>query len=139
MQHATHRGETLVEFALSLTVFLMTILGAMEFGILVFRYNMLSNLAQEGARRGSVCGKYTAYTGGLASQCNIAAFVRDRSLGIVPSASDVSVTWSAGSAASSNAGDTVTVSISRPFAPLTRIVPLGNITISASSQMVVSR
>src|SRR5438093_611632 len=47
-------GETLVEFALALTVFLMTVLGTMELGIGVFRYNMMSDLAQEGSRWAAV-------------------------------------------------------------------------------------
>src|SRR5580765_6404193 len=75
-----NRGETLVEFALASTLFLMTLLGTLIFGIVVFRYNMLSNLAQEGARRASVCG---AQSGLRASgQCDVAAFVRARALGI---------------------------------------------------------
>ncbi len=130
------RGETLVEFAISFTVFLMTVLGTMEFGILVFRYNMLSDLAQEGARRGSVCGKYTVYTGGLAGQCNISTFVQARSVGINPT---VAVTWSAGSAANSNPGDTVTVALTHQFNPLTKIVPLATLTLSSSARMIVSR
>jgi len=130
------RGQTLVEFAISFTVFLMTVLGLMEFGILVFRFNMLSNLAQEGARRGSVCGKSTALS---SAECDIQLFVVNRSVGVLASTADVTVTWSAGSATNSMPGDTVTVAVSRPFNPLTRIVPLGPLTISASSLMIVSR
>jgi Flp pilus assembly protein TadG len=130
------RGQTLVEFAISFTVFLMTVLGLMEFGILVFRFNMLSNLAQEGARRGTVCGHNTALSG---TDCNIEAFVVARSIGVLGNTTDVVVTWSAGSATLSMPGDTVRVAVSRPFNPLTKIVPLAPLTISASSLMIVSR
>jgi Flp pilus assembly protein TadG len=127
------RGETLIEFALSITVFLMVLLGTMEFGILVFRYNMLSNLAQEGARRGIVCGHSTSLSTG---ECDIESFVRARSGGIQPA---VSVSWSAGSAASSMPGDTVTVQVSQTFSPLTRIVPMAALPISSTATMYVSR
>jgi Flp pilus assembly protein TadG len=128
------RGETLIEFALSLVVFLMILLGLSEFGILVFRYNMLADLAQEGARRGSVCGSGAAPS----LDCSIESYVATRSLGIL-SSSDVTVTWSAGSAAASIPGDTVTVSVSRPFNPMTRLVPLSPLTITSSAQMIISR
>jgi Flp pilus assembly protein TadG len=127
------RGETLIEFALTLAVFLMTILGMAEFGVLIFRYNMLSNLAQEGARRASVCGKNSSLS---TSDCDINSFVQTRSLGINTT---VSVTWSAGSASSSNPGDTVTVLVQHPFGVMTNIVPLAAGTMSSSAQMVVSR
>ena len=50
------RGENLVEFALASTVFFMTLFGIIIFGIGVWRYNMVSDLAQEGARWASVHG-----------------------------------------------------------------------------------
>jgi len=125
----------MIEFALSLTVFLMTLLGTAEFGILVFRYNVISDLAQEGARRAAVCGKYT----GLSStECNISNYVQARAVGITPL--NVNVTWSAGTAAASVAGDTVLVQVQHTFSRLTRIVPMApTLTLSASTLMVVAR
>jgi len=61
--HAAHRivpserGETLIEFALSLFVFLMLVVGTLEFGLLVWHYNMTADLAQEGARWAAMHGK----------------------------------------------------------------------------------
>ena len=49
-------GQALVEFAVASIVFLMTIFGTLQFGLMVWHYNMISNLAQEGARWASVRG-----------------------------------------------------------------------------------
>jgi len=44
----------MVEFAIVLPVLLLLILGILEFGILIFNYNTISNAAREGARYGIV-------------------------------------------------------------------------------------
>ena len=45
------RGQALVEFAMVLPVFLLTVLGILEFGWIVHTYNTVSHAAQEGATR----------------------------------------------------------------------------------------
>jgi len=127
-----NRGETLVEFALASTLFLMTVLGVMVFGIVVFRYNMLSDLAQEGARRASVCG---AQSGLRASgQCDVDAFVRARALGINLN----SVTVTPADLTTLVAGQAVTVQVTHTFSPLTRIIPVGTLTFSSTATMIAS-
>ena len=54
------RGANLVEFALASTIFFMTIFGVLGFGVAVWRYNMVADLAQEGARWAAVRGSSTA-------------------------------------------------------------------------------
>ena len=49
-------GQTLVEFALASVLFFITIFGTIEYGRGVWEYNMISDLAQEGARWASVHG-----------------------------------------------------------------------------------
>lgn len=44
------RGATLVEYALVVPVFLLIVLGIMEFGHILFIQNTLANAAREGAR-----------------------------------------------------------------------------------------
>ena len=61
------RGENLVEFALASTVFFMTLFGTIIFGIGVWQYNMVSDLAQEGARWASVHGSSSASPAGQAA------------------------------------------------------------------------
>ena len=55
-------GAQLVEFALASTIFFMTIFGVMGFGIAVWQFNMVADLAQEGARWAAVRGSTTAGT-----------------------------------------------------------------------------
>lgn len=48
------KGQELVEYALTLPVLLLLVLGIMEFGLAVFAYNSVANAAREGARVGAV-------------------------------------------------------------------------------------
>ena len=131
-----NRGETLIEFALALMLFLVTILGTMTFGLVVFRYNMLSDLAQEGARRASVCGVHS----GLGSaNCDVVAFVQARALGInVTSAGGSVIVTPPDYRTTLDAGESVTVQVTHRINPLTRIIPVGTLTLSSSATMIAS-
>ena len=48
------RGQSLVELAISLTVIMMLLAGAVEFGIALFQFVQLRDAAQEGALYGSI-------------------------------------------------------------------------------------
>lgn len=50
----SERGQSLVEFAVSLTIILWLLAGAVEFGIALFQYIQLRDAAQEGALYGSI-------------------------------------------------------------------------------------
>jgi hypothetical protein len=52
--HSSERGQSLVEFAISLTVIMMLLAGAVEFGIALFQFVQLRDAAQEGALYGSI-------------------------------------------------------------------------------------
>jgi len=125
------RGETLVEFAFALVVFVMTMLGTAQFGLIIFRYNMMSDLAQEGARWASVRG---AGSGAMAaSQADVQTFVQNRALGM-----NVSVNTSA-APSTLKAGDTIEVQVQHTFNPFTRIVRVGGFTVQSTAQMVMYR
>lgn len=51
----SERGQSLVEFGISLVVILLLLAGAVEFGIALFQYIQLRDAAQEGAVYGSIC------------------------------------------------------------------------------------
>jgi len=125
------RGETLVEFAFALVVFVMTMLGTAQFGLIIFRYNMMSDLAQEGARWASVRG---AGSGAMAaSQADVQTFVQNRALGM-----NVSVNTSV-APSTLKAGDTIQVQVQHTFNPFTRIVRVGGFTVQSTAQMVMYR
>lgn len=112
-------------------VFFVTLFGIVEFGLAASHYNMLSNLAQEGARRATVCGKKAALAGG---DCDIDAYVRSRATG--PTITSVTVTPAASTL---NIGDVVAVQVTASFAPLTQLVPHTTLNMSSTVKMVVVR
>jgi Flp pilus assembly protein TadG len=142
-QLACERGETLIEFSLALVVFLMTLLGTAEFGIAVWQYNMMSNLAQEGARWAAVHGMNGSSP---ASAAQVQSYVRGRSLGLNPTVTTflVNPTTKActdtGTDPSALAGGSgICVRVRKTFNPLTRVIPLGALTLESTAQMIVLR
>ena len=53
-QRREARGQSLVEFALSLTVFIFLMMGVLDFGLAIYKYNGVSQAAREIARVASV-------------------------------------------------------------------------------------
>jgi Flp pilus assembly protein TadG len=49
------KGQSLVEFALSLTIILFLLAGTVEFGLIFFQYVQLRDAAQEGGLNGAIC------------------------------------------------------------------------------------
>lgn len=124
-------GQSLIEFALGASLFLLMLFGIIEFGIGIWRYNMLADLAQEGARWASVRGK-TSQTG-PASSANVQTFIQSRTPGF-------DVTATATPAPSSlNAGQTVTVVVSHTFTPFTGLLPIVSLPMQATATMTMSR
>jgi Flp pilus assembly protein TadG len=124
------RGQALVEFAVASVVFLMTVFGTLQFGLMIWNYNMISNLAQEGARWASVRGSSSTITN--ASSSDVQAFIDTRSTGITVTSTTTPDPVGA-------QGTIVTVQVQTTFAPLTGIVPMSTLTLSSTAQMVVSR
>jgi Flp pilus assembly protein TadG len=56
------RGQTLVEFALILPIFLLVLIGIFDFGRAVYSYNTISNAAREAVRLAIVDQNVTAIT-----------------------------------------------------------------------------
>ncbi len=50
-------GQDIAEMALILPVFLLLLLGIIEFGIILFTYNTVASTAREGARYGVIAGR----------------------------------------------------------------------------------
>lgn len=139
------RGATLVEFAVSSLVMLMVMFGILECSLLLYTYHTVSNAARQASRwamvRGSDC---------IASTCPADAnAVKSYVLTQVPlldtsqvnvtttwaSSSDCTVTSSSGPA---GPGCIVAVQVSYPFQLHLPLIPISALTLSSTSQMVMS-
>jgi Flp pilus assembly protein TadG len=129
------RGSTLIECALGSVLFFMTLFGILEFGQAVWRYNMVANLAQEGARWATVRG--SGASGGMtpASAAQVQTFVQSRAVGLNVTAP----TPPTSNPSTLNAGDQVVVKVQTTFTPLTTLIPHSTITLSATSKMIMAR
>lgn len=122
------QGQTLVEFALASTVFFTTIFGTIIFGIGVWQYNMVSDLAQEGARWASVHGSSSLSP---AVQAGVQTYVQSRA------PFNVTVTTTPTTVGPS--GSTVTVRVQHPFNKMISLLPGGPVNLVSDARMTVSR
>lgn len=139
------RGETLVEFALGLVLFLTILFGTIQFGLAVWQYNMISNLAQEGARWASVHGKNA---GSPADRAAVEAFVQSRATGMTgvtvdTYSADPSTKACTSTATDPNvltAGDGICVWVKKPATSFTGLIPFASgATLGATAQMIMAR
>ncbi|MFA0732359.1 MAG: hypothetical protein LKKZDAJK_000473 [Candidatus Fervidibacter sp.] len=100
------KAQTLVEFAVSLTVFVLLLLGLVEAGRYAFSISTLTNAAREGARYATLRPYDLA---------GIIARVRSTVAGIDRNQVSVQVTYSPDPPQS---GALVTVTVSYPFRPI---------------------
>lgn len=121
------RGQSTLEFALVLPVFLLLVAGILDFGRGVASHALVSNAAREGARAGIFAQTTDA---DIVAAANSQALF----LGNIPSGS---ITISPAYPRSS--GDTVSVTVVYLFRPATHaMVGVGpTITMSATSRMLV--
>jgi len=129
-------GQTLTEFAMTATVFLLLLFGISEMGMAVNAYNSMSTAAHEAARFAMVhsptslnspCPK-TGSCDPVAQQAvNYAPFL---------SKTDVSVTWTNSSSATS---DYAVVSITHAYPLSIPFMPSVSLSLKADSKMLVSQ
>jgi Flp pilus assembly protein TadG len=129
---ASESGSSMVEFALALLLFFIVLFGTIELGLAVYRYNMVSDLAQEGARWASVRGSTSSLL--HASNADVQTFVQSRAIGMT-----VTVTTPLGAPSTLQPGQTVSVLVQTAVAPLTRLIPHGTLTLSSTASMVIAR
>lgn len=138
----------MLEFALAATLFFMTLFGTIEFGRAVWQYNMMSDLAQEGARWASVhgAGNSAACTTATQAACKasvaqIQDYVRSRAPGsfgtiTVTTQSPLGTTTPPSGLAS---GASIYVIVSTTFTPSVNIIPHSTMTLSGTARMVIQR
>ena len=109
------RGQTLVEFALILPVFLFLIIAIFDFGRAIYYYSTVHNAAREGARYGVIHPKTTDYP---------AIETRAREFAIGLGVSDVNVSVVAGpiERVGTVNNPTIKVTVSYIFRPITPFI-----------------
>jgi Flp pilus assembly protein TadG len=142
----SERGQVLVEFALSVLVFLVLLFGVLDFGRALYTYHMVSYAARAGTRyavvRGSACN--AAVSGCPATQTNVTTYIKSVTTNLNPANLTVSVNWGnetngcpAGTSPSNSPGCSVQVAVSYKFVWLFSFLPAT--TMSSTSQMVISQ
>jgi Flp pilus assembly protein TadG len=124
------RGQALVEFALASTIFFMTLFATVEFGLGIWHYNMVSNLAQEGARWASVHGASSASP---ASSAAVQTYVRSRAPGMQ------TVTVTATPAPSTVARGLPVTVVAENYTVVSSFIPHGTFVLQSTARMIVSR
>jgi Flp pilus assembly protein TadG len=157
---ARKRGSALIEFAVASIVFLAFLFGTIDFARLFYAYEFVTFAARAGARyamvRGATCastnGSAWCGTGGPAggaSALQIQTFIQGMNLpGINPSVLTMNQTivfvWPATGAACNSAnginypGCPVQVQVRYPYVFSIPFVSVPNLTLTATSEMVIS-
>jgi Flp pilus assembly protein TadG len=140
------RGQSLVEFALLLPVFLVLLGTAIDAGRLYFGYVQITNAAKEGALFGASKPQCTTATGaGCTNPDNIAWRVNQEAPGTTGltiaqrCTSPVGAVRAAMTACAE--GDSITVTVSQPFGlitPITRVILGPQLTVTNSSSALVN-
>ncbi|MFY9632968.1 MAG: TadE/TadG family type IV pilus assembly protein [Candidatus Cybelea sp.] len=137
------RGASLVETVIVMGVLLALMFGIIDFGRALYTYSFVAQLARQGARwaivRGANCT--VLCPSGPAGPSDVQTYVQSLSEGATdPTQITVTAVWSGtGCTASHTPGCLVTVNVSYPFRFfLPFVLPGHSITMSSSSQMVVS-
>jgi Flp pilus assembly protein TadG len=126
------KGAAMVEYGLSLLLFLTVVYAIMEFGRFIYSYNVLAGATREGARYAIVHG---SQSGALASSDMVQNEVRRWAIGLNTSSITVTTTWPSGF----TRGQTVLVKSTYPLTPMTGFIYQSAINVGSQSQMVISQ
>ena len=124
------RGSALVESGLTMIVFMTVIFGLMEFGRMVWAYNLVSHAAREGTRYALVHGRNSSHP---ATAEDITSVVTRQAVGLDPASLQVNVSW----IPDNKPGSSVKVALRYTFSSVTSFVGSG--TLSSNSQVIISQ
>ena len=140
----SRRGATIVEMAIIMVVFLTLVLGMVDLGIGVFRYNTLAQAARQVARQAIVHGSMAVEPWGpgtysaLANDASpIAQTVQSSVSGFDLSEVTINVEWIGGNKVTEN--DHARVTMTTPYRPIMTFI-FGNptFTLQATSTMAIA-
>lgn len=119
------RGQSLVEFALVLPLFLLLVMAIMDLGLAVFSYNSITNAAREGARLAIVNQDTTKITTRITQQSAIArspTVTVDYYQAAADGTPDTTKTCPIGSSSYISVGCLAVVTFSGSYTPITPII-----------------
>lgn len=136
-----------LEMCIILILFLTLTIGLIDFGIGVSEYNTVAHLARQGTRYASVRGGACTSPCVPATANDIRDAVRSKAVGLDPQRVIVTTTTldcpsgtnSAAWPANNQPGRAVQVVVAYDFTPLTRLLNVGTITLTSTSQLVISQ
>ncbi len=151
LRHArSEHGSAVVETALSFIVLLTMIFGILAISLALYTYNFISDAAREGTRyaivRGSACQGFGSAC--PAASSDVQTYVKGLGFpGIDPSAMTVTPAWSVGpgqtsctpSASCNNPGNLVKVTVQYQFPLAVPFLTARTLSLTSSSQMVISQ
>jgi Flp pilus assembly protein TadG len=144
---AAESGQATVEFTLCFILFLLFIFLIVEGGRMIFYSDTVSHVAREGARFAIVRGSSSSCgTGCPATATDIESFVKARAVGVAIKQVDV-CWWTTGAcdpanphkASNKGPGSIVRVKVVSDFDPVAPIIPQGIVTLTSTTQMVISQ
>ena len=124
------RGSALVESGLTMIVFLTVIFGLMDFGRMVWAYNLVSHAAREGTRYAMVHGRNSSHP---ATADGIRSVVKGQAVGLDPASLLVNVSW----IPDNKPGSAVKVAVQYTFSAATYMVGSGKF--GSTSQVIISQ
>jgi len=144
-RRSDERGQNTLEAAICMTLFLMVLFGLIELSFVLYTYHAVAESAREGTRYAIVHGSACTPSGCTASASTIESYVEGLGL-LNASAMSVTTTWSAGtqstcspSASCNNPGNLVQVSVQYQIPLVLPFVKSTNVTMSSTSQMIISQ
>jgi Flp pilus assembly protein TadG len=126
-------GQSLIEFALTSVLFFMMVFGIIEFGLAIWQYNMVSDLAQEGARWAVVRGSSSTLLP-TATSTELQNYVQSRSPGFT-----VTVTATPADPSSAGPGTPISVQVTSSFSPVSALIPTTTLNLTSTATMIVQR
>lgn len=125
----SQKGSALVESALITLVFLVMILGIVDFGRMVWIYTQVAHGAREASRYAMVRG---SATGNAATVAQIQAVVTNSAV-LDTANTHTAVTFNP----DQSSGSTVSVAVTYTFNFLGPYIPIGSVPLMSTSQMII--
>lgn len=138
MKRHAERGASMVETAIALLVFLTLVFGIIDFGRAMYTYDAVSNAARLGTRYAIVRGSQCQVAGCPATAGSIQTFVRAQAPLIDQSQMTVTTSWP-GTGNCNAPGCPVVVTVTYPFQFASGLLPHATLSMSSTSQMIISQ